>query len=96
MAAPRFEWDAQKAQRNFEKHRVTFDEASTVFLDPLAVESLDVEHSTDEDRFVLLGRSYRDRLIVVVFSERGETIRIISARKATRREAREYAEGEGL
>lgn len=74
---------------------VTFDEAATVFVDPLGLESVDVQHSEDEDRFVLLGRSYRDRLIVVVFSERREKIRIISARKATRRESREYVEGEG-
>lgn len=93
MSAPRFEWDPEKADRNFAKHGVSFDEAATVFLDPMAVESPDPIHSVGEERLIIVGRSYQDRVIVVAFTERAEKIRIISARNATRREMREYAEG---
>ncbi|HVA46760.1 MAG TPA: BrnT family toxin [Pirellulales bacterium] len=88
-----FEWDSAKAKRNQQKHRVAFEEASTVFSDPLSVTIDDPLHSDDEERFIILGESDRWRLLVVVFTERGSNIRIISARVATRRERNDYEEG---
>lgn len=89
----RFEWDEQKARLNEEKHGVTFVEAATCFRDIFALESFDVHHSADEDRFVLMGVSEKTRVIVVAFTLRdSETIRIISARQARRREQRQYEE----
>jgi uncharacterized DUF497 family protein len=88
-----FEWDDEKAKQNLKKHRVSFDEASTVFGDPLALTIPDPLHSVEEDRFVTLGESHRRRLVVVVSTERGDKIRIISARVATRRERKDYEEG---
>lgn len=90
----RFEWDARKAADNRAKHKVSFEEAVTVFGDPLGRITDDPRHSDDEERFVLLGQSRRRRVLVVMFTERGEAIRLISARKATRREWRTYEEGE--
>ena len=90
----RFEWYGPKAAANRAKHKVTFDEAKTVFGDPLGRITDDPRHSEGEERFALLGQSDRDRLLVVLFTEHGETIHLISARKATRRERREYEEGE--
>jgi hypothetical protein len=87
-----FEWDARKAKQNLKKHGVSFEEATTVFGDPLSRTIADPLHSIDEDRFVILGESHALRLLVVVFTERGENIRIISARNATRRERRDYEE----
>ena len=81
-----FEWDAVKAHTNEEKHGISFDEASTAFEDVLSVTILDPLHSEDEDRFVLIGYSYRGRLLVVVHTDREDRIRIISARIATRKE----------
>jgi uncharacterized DUF497 family protein len=81
-----FEWDPKKARSNLAKHGVSFDEASTVFKDDLSITISDPLHSEDEERLVLIGRSYRDKLLVVVHTERGDRIRIISARPATRRE----------
>ena len=91
---PRFEWHAPKAAANRAKHEVTFDEATTVFADPLGRIVDDPRHSQAEERFVLLGQSTRRRLLVVLFTERGEAIHLISARKATRRERREYEEAQ--
>jgi len=88
-----FEWDEKKARQNRTKHGVDFEEASTVFGDPLSVTIPDPDHSEEEDRFVILGDSIRLRLIVVSFTERGNNIRIISARRATRRERKDYEEG---
>jgi uncharacterized DUF497 family protein len=85
-----FEWDEQKAAENLAKHGVSFDEASTVFGDPLAGTVLDPQHSTDEYRFVTIGLSTSQRLIVVVHADRDDWLRIISARRATRRERRRY------
>jgi uncharacterized DUF497 family protein len=85
-----FEWDPQKAITNFEKHGITFDEASTVFKDNLSLTIDDPLHSYDEERLVLIGMSYKNRLLVVVHTEREESIRIISARKAVKRERRYY------
>jgi uncharacterized protein len=88
-----FEWDNNKAKQNVKKHGVSFEEASTVFGDPLARTIPDPLHSGEEDRFVHLGKSQRRRLLVVVFTERGDKIRIISARAATRRERKHHEEG---
>lgn len=88
-----FEWDEGKAKQNLKKHGVSFEEAATVFGDPLSLTVADPLHSEDEDRFVILGESHRRGLVVVVFTERGENIRIISARRASRRERKDYEEG---
>ena len=85
-----FEWDPEKADANFRKHGISFDEATTVFGDPLSVTILDPDHSLSEDRFIDLGMSHQARLIVVSYTERGRRIRIVSARLATRRERRTY------
>ena len=94
-----FEWDVAKAAENHVKHGVTFDEASTAFGDPLGRVIPDPRHSIGEERMALLGLSLHHRLLAVMFTEReGETdtvIRIISARLATRRERRDYEEGQG-
>jgi uncharacterized DUF497 family protein len=87
-----FEWDPRKAAANERKHRVTFDEAATVFADPFGVVVDDPRHSSDEPRVALLGHSASSRLLAVMFTERGDRIRLISARKATRREHRQYEE----
>ena len=88
----RFEWDASKATANLRKHRVSFEDAKSVFYDEFAVQFFDDEHSSDEDRFPLLGLSSGTRLLIVCHCERddGEVIRIISARKATQRESAFY------
>ena len=85
-----FEWDPAKAARNLAKHGVSFDEASTVFGDPLAGTILDPQHSDEEPRFVTIGLSTSRRLVTVAHAEREDRIRIISARRATRRERRKY------
>ncbi|HWK90154.1 MAG TPA: BrnT family toxin [Longimicrobium sp.] len=87
-----FEWDPEKARSNERKHGVTFDEAQTAFGDPFARTRPDPLHSREEYRWVTLGQSEQGRLLVVVHTDRGETIRIISARPATGREWRTYAE----
>lgn len=86
------EWDAEKAKSNCRKHRVTLDEASTVFGDPLALLMRDPDHSIGEERYLLLGFSNRRGLLVVAFAERPPRTRLISARRATRRERRMYEE----
>jgi len=91
----RFQWDPRKAAANLAKHAVSFDEASTVFGDPLAGTVPDPEHSTDEARFVTIGRSARGRLIVVTHADRGDDLRIISARRAMAGEKKKHAEGQG-
>jgi len=87
-----FEWDPEKAEKNKTKHRVTFEEAASVFFDPLSRTIADPHHSTDEDRWIILGQSNRGRLLVVVHVDRGTNIRIISARVATKREKQNYEE----
>lgn len=90
----RFEWDQDKAAANRRKHGVTFDEAATVFADQLAAVFDDEEHSTDEPREIIIGHSILDRLLLVSFTERSQdVVRIISARKATRREHRNHEKG---
>ncbi len=88
-----FEWDDEKAKSNLKKHGVSFEEASSVFASALSLTIADPRHSDEEDRFVTLGESHRGRLLVVVATDRGDTIRIISARLATRRERKNYEEG---
>jgi len=87
-----FSWDRQKAASNLTKHRVGFHEAATVFDDPLAYSFADPDHSLEERRFLTFGLSRRERLLVVCHSYRGKTVRIISARCATRKERRIYEE----
>ena len=89
----RIEWDPAKAANNLRKHGVSFEEASSVFYDPLAVTGADPDHSETEERLVTFGMSPDGQLLVVSHTERGEAIRIISARTATRTERRIYEEG---
>lgn len=88
----RFEWDEAKSRRNVRKHGVSFEEARAVFLDDHAIRFYDPDHSHDEDRFLMLGMSFKLRILVVChcYKENDSTIRIISARKATRHEATQY------
>lgn len=90
----RFIWDSSKASLNKRKHGISFEEAQTVFYDENAIEYFDPDHSEDEDRFIMLGFSFKLRMLVVCYCTRkGNTIRIISARKATRHEAENYRKG---
>ena len=89
----RFEWDPAKARTNLRKHGVSFDEAATVFLDDFSLTGNDPDHSEDEERFVMFGISNAGRLLVIAHTARGERIRIISARPATRPERKIYEEG---
>jgi uncharacterized protein len=88
----KFEWDSAKAATNVRKHGVSFEEAQSVFYDEYAVQFFDEDHSGNEERFLLLGMSTGARLLLVCHCERdtGNTIRIISARKATKRESNFY------
>lgn len=88
-----FEWHAAKAARNLRQHRVSFEEASSVFYDPLAVTGSDPDHSEGEERWITFGVSSAGRLLVVSHTERGEALRIINARKATQSERHIYEEG---
>ena len=91
-----FEWDKAKAAANFKKHKVTLDEASTVFSDPLARIFDDPEHSEEERREIIVGHSILSRLLLVCFTEReANVIRIFSARQATRKERQDYEENAG-
>ena len=85
-----FEWDPNKAAENLNSHGVSFEEASTVFGDPLALSIDDPDHSIDEYRFITLGYSKRQRLLVLVHTEREGKIRLISAREVTQRERKQY------
>jgi uncharacterized DUF497 family protein len=86
----RFEWDPKKSKRNLEKHGVSFEEAVTVFYDPLSATFDDPDHSFDEYRCITIGLSSRDRLLVIAHAEREESIRIISARPATAHERKRH------
>ncbi|HEY1220673.1 MAG: BrnT family toxin [Bryobacteraceae bacterium] len=88
----KFEWDPQKAAANLVKHKVSFEEAATVFGDPLGGILADPRHSTGEERFALLGLSQDRSLLAVMYVDHGGAIRIISARRATGRERRNYEE----
>jgi len=88
-----FEWDENKDDRNFKQHGVRFEEAATVFLDPNAVTLSDTTHSLNEERYIDIGFSSAGRLLLVVYTERGSRIRLISSRLCTPREARLYDPG---
>jgi hypothetical protein len=85
-----FEWDFKKAKTNLEKHGISFEEASTAFRDPMSLTIDDPFHSGDEERLILIGMSYNSRMLVIVHIESGDNIRIISARKATKKERNYY------
>ncbi len=91
----RFDWDDRKNRTNFEKHGVWFEEAQIVWADARSTEFFDSEHSEDEERFLRIGISSRLKVLLIVFCERedGETIRIVSARKASRKEQEQYEKG---
>jgi hypothetical protein len=92
----KFEWDDEKAASNLKKHHVGFDEASTVFVDPLAKLFYDEDHSAEEAREIIVGYSLLGRLLLVSFTERGrDRVRIISARVATRKERKAHEENQG-
>jgi uncharacterized DUF497 family protein len=84
------EWDPAKAEANLRKHGVSFEEASSILGDPLSITLPDPDHSREEDRFLLLGRSAANRFLIVSITERGDSVRIISARAMTPRERRAY------
>ena len=88
----KFEWDPRKAASNFSKHGVSFEEALTAFADPLARIFDDEDHSVEEQREIIVGHSAKERLLIVCFTAQGESVRIFSARKATRRERKKYEE----
>ena len=90
-----FEWDPKKAAANLKKHKVSFEEAATVFGDPLSITVPDPDHSLEEDRYLTVGMSERGRLLIIAHTEEegGERIRIISARPLTPRERKAYEEG---
>ncbi len=88
-----FEWDEEKTKANLKKHRVGFEEATTVFTDPFSMTIQDPDHSADEQRYIDIGSSDKGRVLVTVYTERGSTIRIISCRKATPSERKRYEEG---
>lgn len=87
------EWNNDKAASNLSKHEVSFEEAKTVFDDPLYVDFYDPDHSEDEERYLIVGQSSRGRLLIVSYTERGDSIRLISAREVTRTEREVYEEG---
>ena len=90
----KFEWDSQKADSNFKKHAVSFQEAASVLGDTLSITYPDPDHSARERRFITVGTSRSGRLLIVAHTDRGDNIRIISARKTTRKERRYYEEAE--
>lgn len=88
-----FEWDEGKAKANLKKHRVGFDEAITVFTDPFSMTIHDPDHSADEQRYIDIGSSDQGRVLIVVYTERGSNIRLVSCRKATPLERKRYEQG---
>lgn len=91
--AMNFEWNQDKAAANLLKHNVSFDEAKTVFDDPLYLDFYDPDHSDHEERYLIVGQTQKQRLLVVSYTERSDTIRLISAREATQMEKNSYEEG---
>ncbi|MFN5818475.1 MAG: BrnT family toxin, partial [Pseudanabaena sp.] len=89
----KYEWDENKATKNLAKHGVSFTEAKTIFDDPMYVDFYDLDHSEDEERYLIVGESNRGRLLIVSYTERRELIRIISAREVTKSEREAYEEG---
>lgn len=88
-----FEWSGDKARTNWLKHKVSFEEAKTVFDDPFYVDFYDPNHSDDEERYLIVGKSNQNRLLIVSYTEREDLIRLISARELTRSERKAYEEG---
>jgi uncharacterized protein len=88
-----FDWDENKAERNLSKHGISFEEAKTVFEDPFYVDFYDPDHSEKEERYLIFGQSSRGRLLIVSYTERGDSTRLISAREVTRTEREAYEEG---
>ena len=88
-----FTWDVNKAATNWTKHKVSFEKASTVFADVFSLLIADPSHSEEENRLILIGLSQRNRLLVVVNAENGETMRLISARPSTAHERKQYEQG---
>jgi uncharacterized DUF497 family protein len=88
-----FEWNEDKAQANLSNHGVSFDEAKTVFDDPFFIDFYDPDHSDDEERYIIIGQSQQQRLLVVSYTERRDKTRLISAREATKLEKDAYEEG---
>ena len=88
-----FEWNQTKAAANVSKHLFSFDEAKTVFDDPLYVDFYDPDHSLNEHRYIIVGKSQQGRLLMVSYTETGDTIRIVSSREVTRAERKQYEEG---
>jgi uncharacterized DUF497 family protein len=91
---PNYEWNAQKAKFNYQKHGIDFEEAITVFRDHHSITIFDPDHSAMEQRFIDIGLSERGRVLVVIYTERRNRIRIISARRATLAEQRRYDQGD--
>ncbi|MCA1566655.1 MAG: BrnT family toxin [Acidobacteria bacterium] len=87
------EWDETKAAANLSKHGISFDEAQTVFNDPLYVDFYDPDHSFEERRYIIVGESQRGRLLLVSYAERDDVVRLVSAREVTRAEREVYEEG---
>jgi uncharacterized DUF497 family protein len=87
------EWDEAKALANFEKHGVSFADAATVFDDPLYVDFYDPDHSSDENRYLIIGASKEGRILIVSYTERNDVVRLISAREVTPTERKAYEEG---
>jgi len=90
-----YEWDAKKAKGNRRKHRISFEDAASTFLDPLALTFPDPDHSVGEEREITIGRSSRQQVLFVSHCRRGDRVRIISARETTRGERKQYEEGIG-
>jgi uncharacterized DUF497 family protein len=88
-----FEWDEEKAAANLAKHGISFEEAKTVFDDPLYVDFYDPDHSVDEHRYIIIGESRQRRLLIVSYMERDDVVRLISGREVTRSERETYEEG---
>ncbi|MBW4579261.1 MAG: BrnT family toxin [Tildeniella nuda ZEHNDER 1965/U140] len=89
----KFDWDENKAVSNLSKHGVRFEEAKTIFDDPLYVDFYDPDHSDEEERYLMIGESSQGRLLIVSYTEKGDSIRLISAREVTRSEREAYEEG---
>lgn len=87
-----FEWDPNKASANLRKHQISFDDASTVFDDPFYIDFYDPDHSDEEERYIIIGQSLQNRLLVVSYTERDSRTRLISAREATQKERFAYEE----
>ena len=88
-----FEWDTKKAESNLSKHGISFTEAQTVFDDPLYVDFYDPDHSEAEHRYIIIGESSKNRILLVSYTEREDKTRIISARQVTKQELKAYQEG---